>query len=65
MATSMPVQTVAQNLEALLRQLPLGETVTLLDNQGKPVGLLVSLRETVPIEDQSSLEEKPKPSAPS
>lgn len=56
MATSMPVNTAARDLSDLLAQLPLGETVTLLDENGKPVGLLVSLQETPPVKAQSSLE---------
>jgi antitoxin (DNA-binding transcriptional repressor) of toxin-antitoxin stability system len=53
----MPVSTAARDLSDLLAQLPLGETVTLLDENGKPVGLLVSLQQTPPVKTQSPLEE--------
>jgi hypothetical protein len=40
----MPVETVANQLRDLLAELPLGETITLLDPDGQPLGLLVSLK---------------------
>jgi hypothetical protein len=64
MATSMPVSTAAKGLEDLLAQLPLGETVSLLDDDGTPVALLVSLRQTLPLGRQSALEGPPQSQEP-
>jgi antitoxin (DNA-binding transcriptional repressor) of toxin-antitoxin stability system len=38
------LDTVTHDLRGLLSELPLGDTVTLADDQGKPVALLVSLQ---------------------
>jgi antitoxin (DNA-binding transcriptional repressor) of toxin-antitoxin stability system len=44
--TTMPLETLKQDLEGLLEQLHLGETVTLVDPLGAPVAVLVSLKPT-------------------
>lgn len=45
MANHILMETAERDLKGLLAQLSLGETVTLADNNGKPLALLVSLRE--------------------
>lgn len=43
MSIAVPVKAAESNLEELLKQLRLGETITLIGSEGKPVALLVSL----------------------
>ena len=45
MPTQVLMETAERDLKGLLAQLSLGETVTLADNDGKPLALLVSLQE--------------------
>jgi hypothetical protein len=52
MSIQIPVETAASHLKALLAELPLGETITLLDPAGQPLGLLVSLKSEAVIEPQ-------------
>ena len=56
MSTPITVKTATNNLEELLTQLPLGETVTLLDESGQPLALLVSLKAASRPEAQSATE---------
>jgi hypothetical protein len=51
---SIPLEKVADNLPDLLAQLPLGETVTLLDTEGQPLALLVSLKRESPTPARST-----------
>ena len=44
MSVSIPVETAEQDLRSLLAQLRLGETITLVDSEGLPEALLVSLK---------------------
>ena len=44
MSVSVPVETAEQDLRSLLARLRLGETITLVDAEGLPEALLVSLR---------------------
>jgi antitoxin (DNA-binding transcriptional repressor) of toxin-antitoxin stability system len=46
MSIAVPVKAAESNLEDLLKQLRLGETITLIGSEGKPVALLVSLEST-------------------
>lgn len=48
MSISVPIKTAKQNLEDLLEQLPLGETLTLIDAEGAPVATVVSLKPAPP-----------------
>jgi hypothetical protein len=54
MSISMPVETVANQLKDLLAKLPLGETITLLDPEGQPLGLLVSLKPEPTVKSQTA-----------
>jgi hypothetical protein len=56
MSTSIPVETAANNLRDLLTQLPLGETMTLVDAGGTPLALLVSLHDSLVTETEPELE---------
>jgi len=46
MSLEVPIQVAKQNLDDLLEQIHLGETITLLGPQGEPEALIVSLRPT-------------------
>lgn len=54
MSISVPVKDAESNLEELLKQLRLGDTITLIGSEGKPVALLVSLE---------SAKNRPKPAS--
>jgi len=54
MSTIMLVETAVNQLQDLLAQLPLGETVTLLNARGEPLALLVSLRTSSSPEAQTA-----------
>lgn len=54
MSIQMPVETAASQLQDLLAELPLGETITLLDPAGQPLGLLVSLKAESAVEPQEA-----------
>ncbi|MBO0798215.1 MAG: hypothetical protein J2P31_05285 [Blastocatellia bacterium] len=43
MSNPVSIETAARDLKGLLAQLSLGETITLADDEGKPLALLVSL----------------------
>lgn len=45
MTNQVLMETAERDLKAVLAQLSLGESVTLADNDGKPLALLVSLQE--------------------
>lgn len=45
MATQVLMESAERDLKGLLARLSLGESVTLADNDGKPLALLVSLRQ--------------------
>jgi hypothetical protein len=53
MPIAVSVKTVADDLQDLLAQLPWGETMTLVDEGGEPLALLVSLK-TKPISQVES-----------
>ena len=44
----VPVKTAERNLEQLLEELNLGQTLTLLGSEGTPLAVLVSLKPTHP-----------------
>lgn len=44
MTSQVSLETAAADLQGLLAQLTLGETITLADAEGKPLALLVSLQ---------------------
>jgi antitoxin (DNA-binding transcriptional repressor) of toxin-antitoxin stability system len=44
MSMTVPIKTAKQNLEGLLEQLPQGETLTLINTEGTPVAIVVSLK---------------------
>ena len=44
MSQTVPIETAARDLQSLLEQLQLGETITLVGAQGAPEALLVSLK---------------------
>ncbi len=44
MSLSMPVETAEHDLKSLLERLHLGETVTLVGDEGAPLALLISLK---------------------
>jgi prevent-host-death family protein len=46
MSTSVSLETAKHNLEGLLEKLHLGETVTLVNSEGTPVAVLISLKST-------------------
>ena len=46
MPNTMPIETAERDLRALLEELNLGESVTLVGSEGVPRGLLVSLKPT-------------------
>ena len=54
MSIQIPVETAANHLKDLLAELPLGETITLLDPAGQPLGLLISLNSEVVAEPQKA-----------
>ncbi len=43
MIQTLLVQTAKQKLDELLKQLHIGETITLVDSEGKPLAIMVSL----------------------
>jgi hypothetical protein len=45
----MPVETAARDLKQLLEQLRIGETITLVNPDGTPLAVMVSLKST-PVE---------------
>ncbi len=51
----MPIETAASQLQDLLAELPLGETITLLDPAGQPLGLLISLKAESTVEPQEAV----------
>lgn len=44
MDATVPIATAARDLERLLEQLDLGETLTLVSSEGTPLAILVSLK---------------------
>ncbi len=44
MIQSIPVETAKRNLDSLVQQLRVGETITLTSPDGKPIAVLVSLQ---------------------
>jgi hypothetical protein len=54
MSIQIPIETAASHLNDLLAELPLGETITLLDPTGQPLGLLVSLKTETITEPQKA-----------
>ena len=52
MSVSIPVETAQDDLRSLLEQLKLGETITLVNPEGVPEALLVSLK-AAPSQPQS------------
>lgn len=54
MSIQIPVETAVGHLKDLLAELPLGETITLLDPAGQPLGLLVSLKTEPVVEPQKA-----------
>jgi len=44
MSVTLPIETADHELKRLLEQLPLGETLTLVDSEGVPVALVISLQ---------------------
>lgn len=48
MSITVPIKTAKQNLEGLLEQLPLGETLTLIGSEGMPIAIVVSLKPPLP-----------------
>jgi hypothetical protein len=54
MTIRVPIETAERDLRALLDELGLGETATLIGSEGKPEGLLISLK---PMERQAQAED--------
>ena len=46
MSIAVPIETAKRNLESLLERLRPGETITLLDPEGTPMAIVVSLMST-------------------
>ena len=44
MSEALPIKMAESNLEELLKNLPLGESITLIGQEGYPVALLISLK---------------------
>ena len=44
MSTNVSIETASRDLKQLVEQLRLGETLTLVDREGAPVAILVSLK---------------------
>jgi len=44
MSEALPIKMAESNLEELLKDLPLGESITLIGQEGSPVALLISLK---------------------
>jgi antitoxin (DNA-binding transcriptional repressor) of toxin-antitoxin stability system len=44
MSEALPIKMAESNLEELLKNLPLGESITLIGREGSPVALLISLK---------------------
>jgi len=47
MSIAVPIEAAKHNLETLLEQLRLGETITLTNSEGTPVAIVVSLMPVV------------------
>lgn len=54
MTIRVPIEAAEQDLRTLLSRLGLGEAATLVDSEGRPEGLLISLR---PVERQAQPED--------
>jgi hypothetical protein len=52
MSITVPIEMVKHNLETLLGQLRLGETLTLIGSKGAPIAIVVSLEPAPVVERQ-------------
>lgn len=48
MSITVPIETAERNLKHLLEHLQLGEAITLIDSEGTPLAIVISLKSTVP-----------------
>jgi len=51
---TVPVETAERDLQHLLEQLHLGETITLVNSEGTPLAVMVSLKPAVPVAETLS-----------